>query len=143
MSFQFRYQRILDVRELEEDQEQAEFVEIQNRLREEEQKLEDLKQELEEHFDKARAQRSGNPEAIQRHRKYARRLNNRIAQQQSVVEEWEQKLEEQREELVEASQKRQVMERLKEQDFEEFQEDIREAEQTEQDDISNQQYFRE
>jgi flagellar FliJ protein len=140
MSFEFRYQRILDVRELEEDQEQAEFVEIRNRLREEEQKLESLKEELNQHFEKTRDYRKGSAPALQRFRQHASRLNQKIEEQQNVVEEWEDKLEEQRDELIEASQKRQVLERLKEQDLEEFREELREAEQRQQEEVANQQY---
>lgn len=146
MSFQFRYQRILDVRNLQEDIEQSEFADVQNRLIEEREKLEDLQNELESLFDDAREVRTGkttNVKQFNQFRDYAKRLKKQISDQRNVVEEWERKLEEKRDELIEASQKRQVMETLKEQDFEEFREEIQEQERKEQEEIANRQYFQE
>lgn len=144
MSFQFRYQRILDVREIEEEQEQVEFAEIQNRLSEERNKLNDLQDELREFFDQNRRKRTGSISVhdLTKSNDYAGVLKKRIEDQKEVVEQWEDKLEDQREKLIEASQKKRVLEALKENDYEEFVEERLDAERKQEDDITNRQYFR-
>jgi flagellar FliJ protein len=145
MAFQFRYQRILDIRELEEDQEKARFAEIQQKLSGEKRKLREHKQELQELLSSEGKKRKNqtNIQNFLQLQRYAGLLENRIDRQQRVVEEWQEKLNKQRKKLIEASQQRQVMDKLKENDFEEFQEEIRKEEERQNNEIANQQYYRE
>ncbi len=144
MSFQFRYQRILDVREMEENREKAEFGRIQQRLIQEKRKLDDLQSRMERMFSdfRERQKETRSVEDFLQTREYAAMLENKIAEQQKVIEKWEEKLEEQRERLIEASQNRQVMENLKERDLEEFKEDMRRQELEENNEIANRQHYR-
>lgn len=144
MAFQFRYQRVLDIREMQEDQEKSEFARLQQRVIEERDKLEDLKQQLSEMLEQARRSREGegNIQDFIQVQEYSRMLKEQIAEQQDVLEEWEEKLEEQREQLVEASQERQVMENLKERDYEEFQEERRRQEQNLNNELATRQHYR-
>jgi flagellar FliJ protein len=145
MSFQFRFQRVLDVREREEDLERIDFAEVQNQYRREVDKLESLKEELDEHYDRIRRQRQGQGGAHRfvQQQEQTEYLLNQIQKQQDVVEEWKEKLEEQREELVEASQRRQVLERLRENEYEEFREDMLRQERRESNEVANRQFYRE
>lgn len=145
MSFQFRYQRVLDVRNLEEDREKAKLAEIQQRLIREKKDLNELEEEIEQLFQRESEARSGRQKAgnIIEMRRYANLLENKIEEQQQVVSEWREKLEEQRQELIDASQRRQVLEKLKENEFEEFQKEVRKDIQRESDEVATQQYHRE
>ncbi len=145
MAFQFRYQRILDIRELEEDQEKARFAEIQQKLSAEKRKLREHKQELQDLLSSEGKNRKNqtNVQNFLQLQRYASLLENRISRQQRVVEEWQEKLDKQRKKLIEASQQRQVMDKLKENDFEEFQEEIRKEEERQNNEIANQQFYRE
>lgn len=143
MSFQFRFQRVLDVREREEDLEKIDFARAQNRYHQEVEKLEELKNQLEAHYDAIRQQRQagGGAHQFQQQQDQTEYLLNKIQQQQETVDEWEEKLEEQREELVEASQRRQVLERLKENEYEEFREDMLRQERRESNEVANRQFY--
>ncbi|MFP4687510.1 MAG: flagellar export protein FliJ [bacterium] len=144
MAFHFRYQRILDIRELEEDQEKTRFAEIQQQLSAEKGKLRRDKQELQNILSSEGQKRKkvtdvSNFLQLQR---YAKLLENRISRQQKVVDSWQKKLDKQRQKLIEASQQRQVMEKLKENDYEEFQKEMLKEEERQNNEIANQQFFR-
>lgn len=145
MAFEFDYQRVLDVREIEEDQERAELARIQQRLNQERQKLKDLQQELDELYEQGRRQATGaiNPSLYGQLDQYAQKLQNDIQAQRQEIEEWERRRDDQREELVEATQERQVMERLKEHRREAFEKEQRQEEQKRQNEMANQQYYEE
>lgn len=144
MAFQFRFQRVLDVREREEDLEKVEFARVQNRYRREVEELEKLKQKLENHYARSRQQRSGQGgvHTFVQQQEHTSYLMEKIQQQQEIVDEWEKKMEEQREELVEASQRRQVMETLRENDYEAFQKEQLSQERREGNEVANRQYYR-
>lgn len=144
MSFQFRFQRVLDVRERQEDLEQIEFARVQNRYHEEQENLEQLQKKLEQHYEQSRKQRekSGNVGNFQQQQEYSRYIQGQIRRQEEVVQEWKEKLEDQRESLVEASQRRQVLETLRENDHEEFQEELLRREQNELNQVATRQYTR-
>ncbi len=145
MAFEFRYQRILDVREREEEQEQAALAEVQNRLREERSALDELEDRLDGLYEQARESRKKNPPAhrFQQQLRQAQALKRRIARQREVVEKWEKKRERQRRRLIEASQRKRVMETLKENQFEEYRENRRQEEQRRSNEIATRQYYRE
>jgi len=144
MSFQFRFQRVLDVREQQEDLEEIEFARVQNRLRSEKQTLEELEQKLDDHYQNIRTRRKAGASAsnFSQQQEYTQYLLGQIDRQKEVVEEWEQKLETQREQLIEASQRRQVLERLKENDHEQFQEEVLRRERLELNQVAARQYAR-
>ncbi len=144
MSFQFRYQRILDVREMEEDREKAEFGRIQQRLIQEKRKLEELQSRMQQMFSsfRERQKKSQSVQDFLQTREYAAMLENKMSAQQQEIKKWEKKLEKQRERLIEASQNRQVMENLKERDIKEFKEDMRRQELKENNEIANRQHHR-
>lgn len=145
MAFEFRYQRILDVREREEEQEQAALAEVQNRLREERAVLDELEAKLDGLFDEARESRKHNPRAHQfrRQLQQAQSLRQRIARQREVVETWEKKLDRQRQRLIEASQQKRVMETLRENQLEAYRKKRRREEQRRSNEIATRQYYRE
>ncbi len=145
MAFEFRYQRVLDVRNLEEDREKARFAEVQHRYHQEKEELQSLKQELRELLERESTTRQGRQKAgsIIQMRRYAKLLENKIEEQKQTVEEWEEKLEEQRQELIEATQERRVMETLRENDFEKYREEVQKEAQKAADEVATQQYHRE
>lgn len=145
MSFQFRYQRVLEVKETQEDREKAEFGRIQQRLSEEREKLDKLQDKMRQMFDRLRQRREGkqNVQGFLQAQNWAGVLEEKIERQQQVVEKWEEKLENQREQLVEASRERRVFEQLKESDFEEFQEEVRRERLKQNNEIANRQHYQE
>ncbi len=145
MAFEFRYQRVLDVRNLEEDREKARFAEVQQRFHREKEKLGDLEQELQELLERESRSRSGRQKAgnIIEMRRYANLLEQKIEAQQQTVKKWKDKLEKQRRKLIKATQKRRVMETLKENDFEEYRDEVQKEAQKVADEVATQQYHRE
>lgn len=144
MSFQFRFQRVLDVREQQEDLEEIEFARVQNRLRSERETLEELEQKLEDHYQNMRNSRKmgGSASSFSQQQEYTQYLLGQIERQKEVVEDWERKLEKQREQLIEASQRREVLETLKENDHEEFQKEVLRSERRELNQVAARQYAR-
>lgn len=144
MSFQFRFQRVLDVREQQEDLEEIEFARVQNRFRSEKETLEQLEQKLDDHYQNIRNRRKmgGRSSSFSQQQDYTQYLLGQIERQKEVVADWEQKLEEQREQLIEASQRREVLQTLKENDHEQFQQEVLRQERRELNEVAARQYAR-
>ncbi len=129
---------------MQEDLEKSEFARLQQRVIQERQKLEELQSKLSEMLNQARQNRKGkgNIQNFIQVREYAGILEKQIAAQEKELKEWKEKLEQQREKLIEASQDRQAMENLKENEFEEFQEEQRKQEQDLNNEIATRQHYK-
>ncbi len=144
MAFEFRYQRVLEVREIEEQVEQAELGRIQRRLTEEKNRLDELESELGKTFNKLRGKRMGRVGAqyFLQVRSYLDLLGKRLSSQRKKVETWTKKVKKQREKLIEASQEKQVFERLKDREYKRFKEELLRSEQKENNEIGTRSFFR-
>lgn len=120
--FKFRLQSVLNLKLRLEEQQKNVFAATAKRLREEEEKLENLYKRLEDYEEEGRRQRESslhimdileNEEAIIRIKEY-------IEEQKAQVRLWEQRLEEERQKLVEMMQERKTYEKLREKAFDEY-----------------------
>lgn len=120
--FKFRLQSVLNIKLRLEEQQKNVFAATAKRLREEEEKLENLKKRLWEYEEEGRRQREDslnimdileNEEAIIRIKEY-------IEEQKAQVRLWEARVEEERQKLVEMMQERKTYEKLREKAFDEY-----------------------
>ena len=128
--FTFRLQSVLNIKIRLEDQQRNVFSQAKRRLEEEEEKLVMLNGRLSFYEEEGRKQRENalvvrdilsNEEAIYRVKEY-------IEDQKATIRLYEQKLEEERDKLVEMIRERKTYEKLREKAFEEYLEEEKHAE---------------
>ena len=120
--FKFRLQRVLDTKGSDEKMRQRDLGIAQQTFNTEEERLKNLNTELREQSEKQRSLVSGSAKVadlVMNHR-WQRQLNTRISKQTEEVEHCGEVVEERRQELLETSREKKVLERLKEKKFEEY-----------------------
>lgn len=133
--FNFRLQNILNLKVRLENQQKLSFAAAQKKLNEEEEKLEALYVRKTEYEDEARELRASklNVADILESETAIVRIMEYIDEQKAQVRLCEQKVEKEREKLVEAMRERKTYERLREKAFEEFMSEQNHAEGVEND----------
>ncbi len=120
--YTFKLQAVLDHRQHSEDNLKKEFAEIRQQLMAAQQKLESLKtKEMDTAAALKQEQARGlSSEQVVAYHAYFQRLSDRIADQKTlIIKTMEQETEKQGE-LLEAVKKRQILEKLKDQDLERY-----------------------
>jgi len=119
MTYKFSYQRILDVRQLQEDQKSSEVVSAQNELNKEKDELSLLEtKKLYALNDKERIKE--NTLELMRKNSYVNQVNEKIEKQKEKIEKKEVDLTSKQGELLEASKSRKIMDKLKESDLKKY-----------------------
>ncbi len=144
MAFEFRYQRVLDVRNIEEQVELGEFGKIQKKVSSEQKKLDSLNDEIQKNLQKSRQIFDGriNRQYFLQQQSYLNFLEKSFLQQKNIVKKWRQKLQKQRQRLIEASQRKKVLEKLKEKKLQQFQEKLQLEEQKIVNEVGTRSFFR-
>ncbi len=114
--FIFRLQSVLRLREIKEDEKKREFGTAMQKLHHEENKLEHLDSSLQSHENNMGEQGKGTVTTAQltNNFNYARSLDGKIDNQKKKVIEEETVVEGKREELVQSTKQKKILERLKE-----------------------------
>jgi flagellar protein FliJ len=134
MAYKFSYQRILDVRQIQEDQKSSEVASAQNELNNELDELSKLEAKKfsvlndEEHL-------TDNTLELMRQNSYVNQVNENIEKQRVRIEKKEKNLNSKQDELLEASKSRKIMDKLKKSDLEKYNIDQNRKEQNQIDEI--------
>jgi flagellar protein FliJ len=120
--FKFRLQRVLEVREKEEDEKKNRFAEITKKLQEEHKRLDSLHSDMEEVKTRKNKLASQNIKVDQllSYSYYMENLKQNIEKQHNIVEKSEKEMENARVELLEAAKDKQVLEKIKDKNFEDY-----------------------
>jgi len=119
MAYKFSYQKILDVRQIQEDQKSSEVTSVQNELEKEKDELSKLENEKSSTL---RDNRNASQSTLDLMRKnsFMNRVNENIDKQKLKIEEKEETLSNKKNELLEASKSRKIMDKLKESDLKKY-----------------------
>ena len=117
MGYKFTYQKILDVRNIQEDQKSTETASTQRELKEKQEKLEKLRELKTKHVNGNGEKTNSNPHEMLLNDFYLNQVNNKLENQQKEVEKKESELKEKRAELLEATKSKKIMDKLKETEF--------------------------
>ena len=119
MAYKFSYQKILDVRQIQEDQKSSEVASAQNELEKEKDELSKLEDEKSSTL-KENGNDSKSSLALMRKNSFMNRVNENIDKQKLKIEEKEETLSNKKNELLEASKSRKIMDKLKESDLKKY-----------------------
>jgi flagellar FliJ protein len=142
--FKFKLQKVLDYRKIKEEEKKRELSLLLIEYNKEREILNILKNKQEELFgDLKNLQKDElNITQILFYYFYLQDLSNRIKKQVQILEELDKKIQEKREEVIQASKERRIMEKLKERKYKEFLYFMDRAEQIFLDEISNSAFVR-
>ena len=119
MAYKFSYQKILDVRQIQENQKSSEVASVQNELEKEKDELYKLVDEKSSTLkDNENALRSSLD--LMRKNSFMNRVNEDIDKKKLKIEEKEESLSNKKNELLEASKSRKIMDKLKESDLKKY-----------------------
>ena len=119
MAYKFSYQKILDVRQIQEDQKSSEVASAQNELEKEKDELSKLEDEKSSTL-KDNGNDSQNSLDLMRKNSFMNRVNENIDKQKLKIEEKEESLSNKKNELLEASKSKKIMDKLKESDLKKY-----------------------
>tara|TARA_B100000131_G_scaffold252076_1_gene245831 strand:- start:124 stop:564 length:441 start_codon:yes stop_codon:yes gene_type:complete len=119
MAYKFSYQKILDVRQIQEDQKSSEVASAQNELEKEKDELSKLEDEKSSTL-KENGNDSQSSLDLMRKNSFMNRVNENIDKQKLKIEEKEETLSNKKNELLEASKSRKIMDKLKESDLKKY-----------------------
>ena len=134
MAYKFSYQRILDVRKIQEEQKSSEVASAHNELNTELDELSKLEAKKlsvlndEEHL-------TDNTLELMRQNSYVNQVNESIEKQRVRIEKKKKNLNSKQDELLEASKSRKIMDKLKKTDLEKYNIDQNRKEQNQIDEI--------
>lgn len=120
MGYKFTYQKILDVRNIQEDQKSTETASKQLELKEEQEELEKLHELKTKHVNGNGEKTNSNPHEMLLNDSYLNQVNNKLENQQQEVAKKESELKKKKAELIEASKSKKIMDKLKEADFQNY-----------------------
>ncbi|MAJ44974.1 MAG: flagellar export protein FliJ [Candidatus Marinimicrobia bacterium] len=119
MTFKFSYQKILDVKQIQEDQKSLEVVSAQNELEKEKDELSEL--EKEKLFTlKNSENNSQNSLDLMRKNSFINSFNQNIDKQKLRIKKTKEILSSKKDELLNASKSRKIMDKLKESHLKKF-----------------------
>jgi len=140
--FRFRFESVLRYREIVEDGKKRDFGVALNHLRHEEASLRRIDDTISSHETRRETRGSGRISArdLQNMYDYSRRLDSDYEQQEKAIETAARELDARRNDLVEATKRKKIFERLQERDREIYDIEVRKEEQTASDEISSQRF---
>lgn len=118
--FKFRLQKILEHRETLENIKKGEFAKVQSELNHEIVKLKGLESERNTIARQKTSSTDTTISELQKYNDYLFILDKQIESQGLVIEKMREKVEEVREELIEATKDKKIIEKLKLRDYQEF-----------------------
>lgn len=133
-SYEFSMERVLKWREDIEKANMEDLAIIQNQLREQKSILNDLIKEEEKI--RANSPRYRDVNQLKYQHLYKQKIEEKIQKQGELIDKTNEKLEDARQELIEAQKNRKIMEKLKEKDMSAYKASINNAEQKELDEIA-------
>ncbi|MCF7802841.1 MAG: flagellar export protein FliJ [Candidatus Marinimicrobia bacterium] len=141
---QFRLQKVLKAKEIKKKVEQRKLAERQQDLETEELELKELKQTEQEFLSKLRQKRlkPTRGHEIRNDSAYQRQVQKYVEQQDKKVASAQQEVEEQRETLIDATQETEMLDKLKEQDYQKYLQRVNKHEQKRVDELSQFEPFR-
>ena len=143
-SHEFRLQKVLKAKEIKKKVEQRKLAERQQDLESEELELKQLKRTEQDFLSKLRQKRlkPTRGHEIRNDSAYQRQVQKYVEQQDKKVVSAQQEVEEQRESLIGASQETEMLDKLKQQDYEKYLRRIDKREQKRVDELSQFEPFR-
>tara|TARA_B100001029_G_C15028153_1_gene435047 strand:+ start:137 stop:577 length:441 start_codon:yes stop_codon:yes gene_type:complete len=135
MAYKFSYQKILDVRQIQEDQKSSEFTSAKNELKIEKEKLSKLEKEKSTVM-KNNVNNSQSSLDLLRKNSFMNKVNENIDKQKVRVIKKERTLSNKKSELLEASKSKKIMDKLKESDLKKYKNEQNKNEQNQIDEIS-------
>ena len=138
LGFQFSLEKILELRERLEQQAAAELSRLKSLEAEEKEKLAMQRQQRQVQLEAWRNKIQGtlDLDELDAYRRWLEVLDASVAQQQALVEELQLSVKRQTDEYLAARRKRQVLEKLREHEYERFCQELLRKEQRELDDIA-------
>lgn len=133
-SYEFSMEKVLRWREDIEKSNMENLAVIQNQLKHQKSILRNLMEEEEEI--KANGPKYKDVNQLKHQHLYIEKIEDKIQEQDGLIQETNEKLEDARLELVEAQKNRKIMEKLKEKDIDAYRHNINSAEQRELDEIA-------
>ena len=127
--FNFNLQKVLDVRSIQEDKAQNEFLQARQKKKEIEDKLQQMNQTKNQVYSYLRRDAESSVEKTIQARQFLQRHKQRIDREQQLLQSQHQEVEEKQDELVEKQKKRKVLEKLKDKEFEDYQADFLQTQQ--------------
>ncbi len=136
--FRFSLQKVLDVRRHREDQQAIELGKANRKLQTEQNKLQRLSAEKEDHLNTGGEESVNKPNlnSLMISGSYMRQLSENIDSQEIRVYNSKKKTEERREELIAAVKKKKIVEKLRERKIEEYKKEVSKDEQKKDDEAA-------
>ncbi len=134
MAYQFSYQKILDVKQIQEDQKSTEVVLAQNELNEEQNTLSKLEKKKTNVLNNKNTSIDNTGDML-RHNSYVNQVNSTIDNQKKQIQKKNKSLILKKDELLEAAKSRKILDKLKESDMKKFKNEQNKIEQKELDEI--------
>lgn len=139
-SFQFSLQKVLDVREIEEDMKTIELKKAQMTLQKEQQVLDGLHHEkdqvLQEHGKEKRNGRLMNSSRLQQCMDYISQISSQIGAQEKLIHSHERIVEKNHNELLNAVKDKKIVEQLRKKDLLNYSKKNRRKEQTKENEVA-------
>ena len=144
--FEFRLQRIMEVKEEIEKQKERDFAIAKRKALEEEYKLSEIKIQYEncwKDIENKTSQQTVDTSEIRQYYQYLQKLEGDIERQFICLQETNAEVEKRRDILIEATKERKILENLKGRKLASYQEELNRVEQNFFDEIAGNQYIRE
>ena len=120
MGYKFTYQKILDIRNIQEDLKSTEAASKQRELDDEEQELERLNEIKFNHIDSNEKSNHSNAHEMLLNDSYLNQMNDNLENQKQEVEKKKTELKGKKTELLEASKSKKIMDKLKDTDYQNY-----------------------
>ena len=134
MAYRFSYQKILDVKQIQEDQKSTEVVLARNELNKEKDTLSELEDKKFKALNDENAITANSADLL-RHNSYVKQVNQTIEKQKKQIQKKDEMLSSKKGELLEASKSRKILDKLKESDLKKYNLEQNRKEQKEIDEI--------
>ena len=120
MGYKFTYQKILDIRNIQEELKSVETASKQRELQEEQEELEKLNELKSDHVNGNGKKTGKSPHELLLNDTYMNQMNRKLDDQKQEVEKRESELKDKKTELLEATKSKKIMDKLKETDYQNF-----------------------
>ena len=134
MAYRFSYQKILDVKQIQEDQKSTEVVLARNELNKEKDTLSELEDKKSKALNDEKVTNKNSADLL-RHNSYVKQVNQTIEKQKIQIQKKDEMLSSKKDELLEASKSRKILDKLKESDLKKYNLEQNRKEQKEIDEI--------
>ena len=134
MAYRFSYQKILDVKQIQEDQKSTEVVLARNELNKEKDTLSELEDKKYKALNDENATTENSVDLLRRN-SYVKQVNQTIEKQKKQIQKKDEMLSAKKDELIKASKSRKILDKLKESDLKKYNLEQNRKEQKEIDEI--------